>query len=331
MGKTYTGVDIGDSSVKLAVCDGETVTKVAIETLPDGLVADGRVVSHDAMADFIKGVVKSTGGMPKDVAFVVPAADSLFRRLSLPAMTEKELALNLPYEFRDYISQGKDRYIYDYAMLGMQNGPDGKPEGMELLAVAASKQAIADYTEMFRRAGLKLKVALPEQAAYQNLIGGNTRALANCCVIDFSHHVTKLHFFLDGAYDVARVIEIGGIDIDRAIAHEFGVDEHMADQYKRSDYEHSQTSEGARGVYQSIAVEIGRALNFYGFNNPNTTIEVAYCCGGGSLLDPLVEAVAAHADLRVASIVDVLPSSRVPVEEALRCPAAIGATMNAGR
>ncbi len=37
MGKTYTGVDIGDSSIKLAVCDGATVSKVAIETLPDGL------------------------------------------------------------------------------------------------------------------------------------------------------------------------------------------------------------------------------------------------------------------------------------------------------
>ena len=319
MGKTYTGVDIGDSSIKLAVSDGQAVSKVAIEMLPEGLVADGRIVSHDAMADFIKSVVRSIGGVSKDVAFVVPSSDSLFRRLSLPAMTEKELRLNLPYEFRDY------------AMLGMRNDADGQPEGMDLLAVAAPKQAIADYTEVFRRAGLKLKVALPEQAAYQNLVGGNPRALANCCVIDFSHHMTKLHFFLDGAYDVARVIEIGGIDIDRAIANEYGVDEHVADQYKRTDYQGAQRSEAARAVYQSIAIEIGRALNFYGFNNPDAVIEVAYCCGGGLLLDPLVEAVAAHVDLRVSSIVDVLPPMSAPLGEALRCPVAIGATMKAGR
>ena len=129
MGKTYTGVDIGDSSIKLAVSDGQSVSKVAIEMLPEGLVADGRIVSHDAMADFIKSVVRSIGGVSKDVAFVVPGYDSLFRRLSLPAMTEKELRLNLPYEFRDYISQGKDRYVYDYAMLGMRNDADGQPEG----------------------------------------------------------------------------------------------------------------------------------------------------------------------------------------------------------
>lgn len=76
---------------------------------------------------------------------------------------------------------------------------------------------------------------------------------------------------------------------------------------------------------------IGRALNFYGFNNPDVVIEVAYCCGGGLLLDPLVEAVAAHADLRVSSIVDVLPPMSAPLGEALRCPVAIGATMKAGR
>lgn len=331
MGKAYTGVDIGDNSIKLAVFDGGVVTNVAIEELPDGLMVEGRVVSHDAMADFIKSVVKNAGGVPKSAAFVVPGSDSLFRRLSLPAMTEKELQLNLPYEFRDYIAQGKDRYVYDYAMLGMQEDAEENPEGMELLAVAAPKQAIADYAEMFRRAGLRLKVAMPEQAAYQNLIGGNQNALANCCVIDFSHHVTKLHFFLDGSYDVARVIEIGGLDIDRAIAHAFGVDEHVADQYKRSNYEGSQQSEAARGVYQSIAVEIGRALNFYGFNNPNTTIEVAYCCGGGSLLEPLVGAVEEHADIRIAPIADVLPAYHVSADQALRCPAAIGAAMRAGR
>lgn len=84
MGKTYTGVDIGDSSIKLAVSDGQSVSKVAIEMLPEGLVADGRIVSHDAMADFIKSVVRSIGGVSKDVAFVVPSSDSLFRRLSLP-------------------------------------------------------------------------------------------------------------------------------------------------------------------------------------------------------------------------------------------------------
>lgn len=216
MGKTCTGVDIGESSIKLAVCEGDAVKKVVVESLPEGLVVDGRIVSRDAMADFIKSLAKSAGGISKDVALVLPAADNLVRRLTLPAMTEKELKLNLPYEFRDYIAQGKDRYLYDYAVLSMNEAPDGTPETMDLLAVASPRQTIADFAELFRRAGLRLRVALPEQAAFQNLIRKNPIAFQNCCVIDFSYRATKLHFFLDGMYDVARSIEIGGMDIDRA-------------------------------------------------------------------------------------------------------------------
>lgn len=329
MGKAYTGVDIGDSSIKLAVCEDGVVKQTVVEPLPEGLIAEGHIVSFDAMADFIKSLTKREGGIAKNAAFVLPTADSLVRRLSLPAMTEKELLLNLPYEFRDYISQGKDRYAYDYAVLSTQMGEDGQPETLELLAVACPKQTIADFQSMFRRAGMRLRVVLPEQAALQNLVGGNPAALANCCVVDFTHLTTKLHFFSNGSYDVARIIEIGGIDVDRAIAQERGVDDHVAANYKVADFEGAQRCEAARAVYESIAVELGRALNFYGFNNPNTTIEVAYCCGGGAQLQPLMEAVAAHTDIELRSIADIMPPVKGSDDLRLRCPAAVGATMKA--
>lgn len=330
MGKTYTGIDIGDSSIKCAVCKDGVVQNIVTEELPDGLIADGRIVSRDAMADLLKSIKRKGGGISKDVAIVLPERESLVRRLSLPAMTEKELELNLPYEFRDYISQGKDRYLYDYAVLSMTNDIDGNPETMELLAVACPKQVIDDYMEMARRAGMHLRVALPEQAALQNLIGGNPCALADCCVIDFSYSSTKLHFFLQGAYDVARTIETGGMHIDRAIAEAFGVDNHIADAYKVSDFEGCQNSEAAKNVYELIAVEINRALNFYSFNNPNSSIEVAYCCGGGSLLQPLMSAVSSHTGVQIRFISDIMPPMQGgAIDLRLLCPTAVGAAMGA--
>lgn len=327
MGKAYTGVDIGDSSIKLAVCEDNAIKNVVIEALPEGLIAEGRIVSRDAMADFIKSVAKRTGGIAKNVALVLPSADSLARRLTLPVMTEKELVLNLPYEFRDYISQGKDRYYYDYAVLSIEEDASGAPESMDLLAAACPKQTIEDYQELFRRAGMRLRAALPEQAALQNLVGGNANALANCCVIDFTHLSTKLHFFANGSYDVARTIDIGGVDIDRAIAQDRGVDEHIAANYKLSDFEGAQTSQAAMSVYDAIAIEMGRALNFYGFNNPDTVIEVGYYCGGGSLLQPLMDAVRSHVDVELIPLADIMPPARGNEDVRALCPAAVGATL----
>lgn len=329
MGKAITGVDIGSKAVKLAVCEAGAVKDIIIEDVPEGLMADGRLVSHDAMADFLKDVAKRAGGVPKSVAFVMPAADCLVRRIDVPVMTEKELELNLPYEFRDYISQGKERYTYDYAVLSTRENAEGEPESMDLLTVAAMKQTISDYVEMFRRAGMRMGIAMPAQAAYQNLVGGNPSALANCCIVDFSHAATKLHFFARGTYDVTRIIEIGGIDVDRAIAAARGVDVHVAHGYRMANYEDAQTDEAARSVYESVAVEMGRALNFYGFSSPETTIEAAYCCGGGLLLEPLMETVAAHTDIELRSIAEIMPSTRQPNDFRALCPAAIGATMGA--
>lgn len=328
MGKTYTGVDIGSYSLKLVVSDGTSVKNVAIAALPEGLVTEDRIVSFDAMADFIKQTASNMGGASKDVAVLLSKSVSLTRRLQIPAMTEKELELNLPYEFRDFIQQGKDKYYFDYAVLATHVDAEGKPESMDLLAVAAMKQTIEDYQEMFRRAGMKLSIAVPHQAALQSLIGGNSKALANCCVVDFSHESTKLHFFVNGAYDVTRIIDIGSLDVDRAISQALGVDDHIANGYKHANFQGALTCAEALSVYESIAVEMGRALNFYGFNNPDSQIEVVYCCGGGASIEPLIDAVRAQTDIELRGITTILPEVSESVRQIIsQCPAAVGAVI----
>ena len=78
-------------------------------------------------------------------------------------------------------------------------------------------------------------------------------------------------------------------------------------------------------------MEVGRALNFYGFNNPETTIDTVYACGGGSMVEPLVAKVAEYIDLEQRSIAEIMPSASENVSLACRCPAAVGATMGGGR
>ncbi|MEG0302104.1 MAG: pilus assembly protein PilM [Gordonibacter sp.] len=328
MGKTYTGVDIGNYSLKLVVSDGVSIKHLAVVPLPEGLVTEDRIVSFDAMADFIKQTASDMGGASREVAVLLPRSLSLTRRLHIPAMTEKELEINLPYEFRDFIQQGKDKYFFDYAVLATQTDAKGIPESMDLLAVAAAKQVIEDYQEMFKRASMKLRIALPHQAALQNLMGGNSKALANCCIADFSHESTKLHFFVSGAYDVTRTIDIGSIDVDRAIAQTFGVDEHIANGYKHANFEGALTCDQAMLVYESIAVELGRALHFYGFNNPDSLIEVVYCCGGGASVEPLMNAVVAQTDVELRDIASILPEVSEDNQYIItQCPAAVGAVI----
>ena len=67
--KKIVGIDIGGSSVKLAYFAGSTLKKAAMAPLPDNMVADGRILSMDAMAVIMeeeKGNQKEQFKIPKE-------------------------------------------------------------------------------------------------------------------------------------------------------------------------------------------------------------------------------------------------------------------------
>ncbi|MDO4502436.1 MAG: pilus assembly protein PilM [Coriobacteriia bacterium] len=328
MARSYTGIDIGRSALKMAVCDGGRVKKLIVEPIPEGLMDDQRIVSLDAMADFIKDVAKANGGVAKDVAYVLQPISTLVRRLEMPLMDAKEVALNLPFEFRDFIDQGKDRYFYDYAVLGPVNNEDGQLEGMDLLACCAPKDVINDLDNMLGRAGLRLRVALPAVAALQDIMETGPAAGTDCCVIDLAHKATRLHFFAKGLYDVTRTIELGGHDVDVAIADALGVDDHTANEYKASNFQDCLQLPEVLSVFDNLAVEVTRALNFYGFNNPQIELSRAYCMGGGAHIQGVLDQLAEAVHLELVPAAELLGQGEDD-EQLPECAAAVGATLKA--
>lgn len=60
MGKTV-GFEIGDHSVKLVYFAGKELKKAVSVALPDAMVSHGRILSMDAMADFLREAAKANG------------------------------------------------------------------------------------------------------------------------------------------------------------------------------------------------------------------------------------------------------------------------------
>ena len=375
MAKTYTAIELGAHSVKMAVCDGSRVSKIIIEQMPEGLIVDNRITSHDALADFLKDVIRANGGAPKEAVMVLSGAQAITRRVKFPMMTVDEVKLNLPYEFRDFIAEGKERFVYDYAVLGRGGSfepdqaaapaadaatggsfgartsavaeaeapdvpPIAAPTGvddargtgsLELLATAVRKETLEDFTSCCRRAGLRLVSAMPATAALQNLMFANqfdgVRDESHC-IINFGAATTELYFFTGGKFDVLRTIDQGGRDINRALAEDLGNEEHLAEQVKMSDPSAVARSQRALDVCESIAVECGRAINFYGFNNQNSQMKALYFTGGESLTDALIQAVTDRTDVPVVDISELYPPvDSAYVAAARLCPAAVGATL----
>ncbi len=329
MARKTIGFDIGACTLKIAKWDGAAVCETIAAPVPDNLVKNGMIVSYAAMADFIKETAKGNHLSGKDCAVILPAGHAFFRRVTLPAMTADQLRVNLPYEFRDFLTMDKDKYFYDYAVNDLEKDENGAVVQMDLTAAAVPKEVIGEYREMFHRAGFRLRTAIPVECAWSNLLRArkDEGEVREYSFLDLGHTASRLHIYTGTRFEATRVIDIGLSNLDDAIADAMGVDQHIAQTYKVSNHQGAQTLEGALAVYNAIALDTRKAVNFYGFNNRESDLKDLWCCGGGVHIPALLDAVSQSVELAIHDVSELLPPAAQGVEGLSVCAAAIGAAI----
>lgn len=330
MAKTYLGIDIGASELHLSIVKGKRVRCLPSEPIPDNLVKEGRIVSVETMAGVLRSAVKKNRVSTKSCALILPSELAFSRQCTMPYMTTEQMELNLPYEFHDYIQKDKDMYFYDYAVLGVRKDEAGVPKTYELLAAAVRKEIITEYRRILSKAGLRLEIAIPEPFAYRNLImnyeAANLEHPGEYCIVDMGYTAIRVHMFRGNAHETTRVIDFGGAAIDQLIADGKDVDLHVAVGYKNTNHENVQELDTCVELYQRIAVEILRAINFYDYNNPNSNLSDIYFCGGLVWVERLMATIREALELKLHDINTLMPEQTTGVFPE-RCAAAVGATL----
>ena len=351
MAKTILGVDIGSDSLKLALVSNGIVKKSVVTPIPNNLVKEYRTVSVETMGELIRDTMKENGIHCRNAALVLPNELVYVRTVTMPKMTVEQLIYNLPFEFRDYITEELKDYAYDYAMITtpeeMAKEPEKKKEpededaygededvgvenSMELLAAAAPLSLIEESKAILRKAGLRLKKAAPTVSSFIALIralekrGGGT---GEYCILDLGYQAVRMYMFNGERHMVTRNLESGLSNLDSVIADTYNVDVHLAHTYLLTNYDDCQNSEACRNAYGNIAVDLMRALNFYRFSNPDSQLEHIWLCGGGAVIAPLRHAIADTLDMKVHKARELLPGGD-QVEAGFELVQAIGITMD---
>ena len=109
-----------------------------------------------------------------------------------------------------------------------------------------------------------------------------------------------------------------------AIAEKNSVDPHIAQLDLLNNKDNIQYSDELGEKYSSMAVEIMRVLNFYGFNHPDSTLKKIHYCGGGSQIKPLLAVIEEMADYKLESIRELLVDSDEMTDDAIACAQALG-------
>ena len=319
MAKTVLGIDVGYDSLKLALVKGRQVKKTAVVPMPNSLIRAGRVVSVETMGDLLRTAMKQNGLRCDRAALALPNETVFIRNVTMPIMTEDQLKYNLPFEFRDYITDELKGYVFDYAMIGVKQAEESSEAAeaelaggaMELMAVAAPKSLLDESREYLHKAGMKLVKAAPTVSCFINLIRkSGAPADTEYCILDLGYQAIRMYMFRGDRHIVTRVLEIGMSSLDRVLAEQYGVDEHLAHTYLLGNYEGCQNGENCRNAYGNITVELMRALNFYRFSNPDSHLDDIWVCGGGAMIQPLLNVLAETTDMKLHSAAELLPGKQ---------------------
>src|SRR5438128_11956994 len=144
--KTVVGLDIGSSAVKAVELKpsgkGYKVTAFAAEPVPPDAIVDGAIIDAASVADAIRRVFDSSKAFKtKEVCASLSGNAVIVKKITLPVMTESELAESIYWEAEQYIPFDIQDVNLDYQILDPRTGANSRGS-MDVLLVAAENEKI---------------------------------------------------------------------------------------------------------------------------------------------------------------------------------------------
>ena len=298
--KAAAGLDIGSSSVKAvelrASGKGYSVAALATEPLPPESIVDGAIMDSAAVADAIRRLFEHKGFKAKDVAVSLSGSAVIVKKISLPIMTEGELADSIHWEAEQYVPFDIQDVNLDYQILESGSGPSSKGT-MDVLLVAAKKDKIADYTGVIAQAGRQPVVVDIDAFALQNAYELNYDVDPQSVVVLLNAGASAINMnIVAGDQSLfTRDVSIGGNAYTEAVQKELSLPFDAAEQLKKGVPVNGATLEDVRPVLhamtENVLVEIHKTFDFFKATAASDRIDRIVLAGGASRVHGFAQAL----------------------------------------
>ena len=308
--KSLVGLDIGSSAVKaveLRQTGGSyKVAAIGSEPVPPESIVDGTIIDGGVVANVIRDVLEKTGIKTKEVVASLSGNSVIVKKITLPMMSEDELAESIYWEAEQYIPFDIQDVNLDYQVLAA--GADEANRGtMAVLLVAAKKEKIADYTGVIAQAGRVPVVVDVDAFALQNAFEVNygidmarVTVLANAGASAININIVE-----GGQSLFTRDISIGGNAYTEALQRELSLTPEDADLLKRRVPVESASVEDADPIIQTVTdnllLEIEKTFDFFKATAASDRLDQLVVSGGAAAIDGFFEALEGRFDLPVSA------------------------------
>ena len=295
------GLDISSSSVKLVELSRDkagnlVLDRCAIEPLERGWITDGNVEKFDEVAEAVRRVVKKSGTKTRQVAMALPASAVITKKIILPGgLNDADLESQVESEANQYIPFSLDEVSLDFCVVGPSTTSAGD---VEVLIAASRKEKVQDRQGLAEAAGLKPVVVDVESYASRLATARLIENLPNqgldtlVALFEVGALTTSMQVIKNDEVLYERDQAFGGAQLTQLIVRQYGFSSEEAETKKRSgDLPEDYESGVLKPFVDSMAQEIGRALQFFFTSTPNNRVDYVMLAGGSSSLPGLTESV----------------------------------------
>ncbi|MCB1203642.1 MAG: pilus assembly protein PilM [Verrucomicrobiae bacterium] len=224
------------------------------------------------MAQAIKDVASSLKTKGAKATYVISSFPVLVKFASLPALDGAQVDQIVEFEAQQQVPYPINEVVWGYQLMGEPGDVE-----VEVALAAVKSDELTEINDTVVAAGIKPKGAEFSPAALYNALRFNYADLDDATLlIDIGARTTDM-IFMEGGKLFIRTVKIGGADISRAIAKEFGADFGSADHRKvvdgfvalggpyadHEDPEIAAISKVVRNSLTRLHAEVMRTINFY--------------------------------------------------------------------
>ncbi|MDF2377306.1 MAG: pilus assembly protein PilM [Verrucomicrobiales bacterium] len=229
-------------------------------------------VRNSQGAAALKEIVTSLKAKGAKTTYVVSSFPVLMKFASLPALDGEQVDQIVEFEAQQQVPYPINEVVWGYQLMG-----DPDDIEVEVVLAAVKSDELNEIDDMVTSAGLRSMGAEVSPVAMYNALRFNYSDVeGTTLLVDIGARTTDMIFMEEGKVFV-RTVKIGGADITRAIAKEFGNDFGASDFRKvadgfvalggayadHEDPEIAGISKVVRNSLTRLHSEIMRTINFY--------------------------------------------------------------------
>ncbi|WP_173805937.1 pilus assembly protein PilM [Sphaerotilus uruguayifluvii] len=295
------GLDLNSSGAKLVelgqTSSGEyVVERFASEGFEKGWVNDGVIEKFDEVSEAVQRLVQRSGTRTKQVAMAMPQSAVITKKIILPGgLSEEELELQVEAEAHQYIPFSLDEVSLDFCVIGPS--PDQVGD-VEVLIAASRKDRVQDRQGLAEAAGLKLVVLDIESNASRLAMSRVVEGLPNqgrdalVALFEIGADSTSLKVLRDDDILYDRDQAFGSAQLTQLIVRQYGLTFDEAEQRRANgDLPEDYESTLLAPFIDSLAQEIGRALQYFFTSTPHHKVHYVMLSGNSATLPGLKERV----------------------------------------